>query len=261
MSDNKTRKRLASEEPELDPELGHANFGTAASQVDHHGIRSSSSSIDETTQNARGQSSSANNIHPSHDLLSDSNVSGEDLDASSSSEFESTDYDDDASDSSFEGGSTNTPTQHEDLTWQYTPWRREGRVVLIGEWKRGTHYSRDIVIGPDWPCTIVTYVIIFIFALFVIAYLADNIYELVAYSTVVALTLYSLSVVFLADPGLLRRYHHARKSNWTYCDHCSSFRMPGTVHCSTCQVCVAGYDHHCPVSNSHRAAVDELIFM
>ena len=49
------------------------------------------------------------------------------------------------------------------------------------------------------------------------------------------------------DPGLVRKYHHARSRKWTFCDHCQSFRPPKTVHCSTCQVCIAEYDHHCPV--------------
>ena len=58
----------------------------------------------------------------------------------------------------------------------------------------------------------------------------------------------SLLLLFLSDPGLVRKYHHARSRKWTFCDHCQSFRPPKTVHCSTCQVCIADYDHHCPVS-------------
>ena len=81
-------------------------------------------------------------------------------------------------------------------------------------------------------------------------YLAVLLVEQIIFDIVFAICIFGLTAVITADPGLDRKYHHARTRNWTYCDHCESFRPPGTVHCSTCQVCIAVYDHHCPVSKS-----------
>ena len=79
-------------------------------------------------------------------------------------------------------------------------------------------------------------------------YFAEYLAEKIIFDILIAICVFGLTAVVTADPGLVRKYHHARSRHWTYCDHCESFRPPGTVHCSTCQVCIAGYDHHCPVS-------------
>ena len=133
--------------------------------------------------------------------------------------------------------------------WQYTRFRTEGRVAICGEWTSRTKSHRYLVVGPDWPCVIMTYVAIIVPSVFVYLYLLENVVEKVIYFIILASTVFGLTAVFLADPGLVRKYHHARTRMWTFCDHCESFRPPGSVHCSTCQVCIAGYDHHCPVRN------------
>jgi len=60
-----------------------------------------------------------------------------------------------------------------------------------------------------------------------------------------SISIVALSVASCRDPGLDRKYQQARSKSWTYCDFCKSFRPPSTIHCSVCQVCVTGYDHHC----------------
>ncbi len=132
--------------------------------------------------------------------------------------------------------------------WKFVNFRHEGHVLVLGEWVSKTKSHRHMVIGPDWPCVIMTYVVICVPSVFVYLYLLNNTVEYVVFFIVLATTIFGLTSVFLADPGLVRKYHHARTRQWTFCDHCESFRPPGSVHCSTCQVCVAGYDHHCPVS-------------
>jgi hypothetical protein len=32
---------------------------------------------------------------------------------------------------------------------------------------------------------------------------------------------------------------------WRWCDFCNGFQPPDGAHCPQCNVCVAGYDHHC----------------
>lgn len=117
---------------------------------------------------------------------------------------------------------------------------------IFGEWLARTKSYRYLVIGPDWPCVLATYVIIVVPAVFVYLYLVNSLAEEIVFFIVFGLTIFGLTTVFVADPGLVRNYHHARSRHWTYCDHCESYRPPGTVHCSSCQVCIAGYDHHCP---------------
>ena len=36
------------------------------------------------------------------------------------------------------------------------------------------------------------------------------------------------------------------KSHWKWCDMCKVFQPPTGAHCTICNVCIIGYDHHCP---------------
>lgn len=130
--------------------------------------------------------------------------------------------------------------------WEFTLYRSDGKVHVFGEWIARTTSQRYAVIGPDWPCILVTYVIIIVPAILVYYYLTLYVAEKIMFDILFAVVIFGLTAVVSADPGLVRKYHHARSRHWTYCDHCESYRPPGTVHCSTCQVCIAGYDHHCP---------------
>jgi len=130
--------------------------------------------------------------------------------------------------------------------WTFSLYKVDGKVHILGEWIARTKSYRYAVIGPDWPCVIMTYIVIVVPSVFVYLYIVHTLAEEIIFFILFGLCIFGLTTVFIADPGLVRKYHHARSRHWTYCDHCESFRPPGTVHCSTCQVCVAGYDHHCP---------------
>lgn len=130
--------------------------------------------------------------------------------------------------------------------WILNCYKSEGKVHIFGEWTSKTKASRIIVIGPDWPCVIMTYVVIVLPSVYVYLYIVHDLAEEIIFFLLFGLVIFGLTTVFVADPGLVRKYHHARDRNWTYCDPCESFRPPHTVHCSSCQVCVASYDHHCP---------------
>ena len=129
--------------------------------------------------------------------------------------------------------------------WSYACYRSEGKVHIFGEWTSKTKASRMIVIGPDWPCVLMTYIVIVVPSVFVYLYIVHDLAEEIIFFLLFGLCIFGLTTVFVADPGLVRKYHHARDRNWTYCDPCESFRPPHTVHCSSCQVCVASYDVSC----------------
>jgi DHHC palmitoyltransferase len=132
--------------------------------------------------------------------------------------------------------------------WQFTRYRSEGKVHVFGEWISRTKSYRCIVIGPDWPCVLVTYLVIIFSSSYVYLHLVHNVMELIVFVVMFGGTIYGLTTVFIADPGLVRKCESASSPDWTYCDYCETFSPPRTIHCSTCQVCVTGYDHHLPVS-------------
>eukprot|EP00923_Selenidium_pygospionis_P055262 GHVN01096360.1.p1 GENE.GHVN01096360.1~~GHVN01096360.1.p1 ORF type:complete len:329 (+),score=41.27 GHVN01096360.1:268-1254(+) len=44
----------------------------------------------------------------------------------------------------------------------------------------------------------------------------------------------------------IRRKRARRPPLSSYCDICCLTPPPGSAHCEDCEVCIAGYDHHCP---------------
>lgn len=62
---------------------------------------------------------------------------------------------------------------------------------------------------------------------------------------------YLLTDVSLRDPGICLHKHipetvtPSEMSQWKWCDFCSVYQPPGGAHCPDCNVCIAGYDHHC----------------
>lgn len=133
-------------------------------------------------------------------------------------------------------------------SWRFTSYQTFGNLYILLEWLSNSKSIRVFIIGPDW-----VYYLLFLFVLgsfwLFVNRICSSFYVLkLIYSLVTILILFSSLCSFLYDPGVLRRYHHARSKFWTYCDQCSAFRPPKCVHCSICNVCIADYDHHCPVS-------------
>lgn len=100
--------------------------------------------------------------------------------------------------------------------WDFIFYRSDGRVHIIGEWVSRTKAHRYIVIGPDWACVAMTYIVIITPSVFVAIYLLVNLAEKIIYFILFGLCIFGLTTVFIADPGLVRKYHHARSRHWTY---------------------------------------------
>ena len=100
--------------------------------------------------------------------------------------------------------------------WEFIFYRSDGRVHIFGEWIARTKSMRTIVIGPDWACVAMTYLVIIVPSVFVSIYLLVNLPEQIIYFILLGLCIFGLTTVFIADPGLVRKYHHARSRHWTY---------------------------------------------
>lgn len=100
--------------------------------------------------------------------------------------------------------------------WEFVCYRSDGRVHIFGEWAARTKSQRYIVIGPDWACVAMTYIVIIVPSTFVSIYLLVNLAEKIIYFILFGLCIFGLTTVFIADPGLVRKYHHARSRHWTY---------------------------------------------
>lgn len=129
--------------------------------------------------------------------------------------------------------------------WKYTFYRMEGNLHIISEWTYKSESYRIAVIGPDYLYAFATLLFILLPSIFAYMFLLVATWSVVVYTMLFVVCMVSFFRIFISDPGILRKYNHARSSKWTYCDFCSSFRPRGCVHCSTCKACVSGYDHHC----------------
>ena len=125
------------------------------------------------------------------------------------------------------------------------------------------------VIGPHWfgPICVVGLETIATFYYYPLA--KNNVGAISAVICVMfyILGLFSLSLVSCSDPGIVNRLEDeinetvgkngyatvpkterniTARAGWRYCDLCSVYQPPGAMHCPECNVCVEGYDHHCP---------------
>lgn len=52
-----------------------------------------------------------------------------------------------------------------------------------------------------------------------------------------------------SEPGIASSGHEPEfetQIHERYCVECRIIREPTTMHCTYCDVCIYGYDHHCP---------------
>lgn len=66
-----------------------------------------------------------------------------------------------------------------------------------------------------------------------------------------ATSTFLLTDVSFRDPGICLDKHIPETASgdearqWRWCDFCNVFQPPDGAHCPDCNVCIAGYDHHC----------------
>lgn len=69
---------------------------------------------------------------------------------------------------------------------------------------------------------------------------------------VYSFALISYSLTAFKNPGILTNSWEIEMIEGSktdnFCRHCSIITETGSEHCFDCQVCVRGYDHHCPLS-------------
>lgn len=144
------------------------------------------------------------------------------------------------------------------------PYRIGGiTVVLPGLYERHGFGS----IGPHWLGTLCTAALLYAASYFYIyhAFLIGPVSGLICVGFTIQCSI-TLAMVAFRDPGVItpekqQRESHARGedgeyaglprdgrdlSDWRYCDLCSVYQPPAAAHCPDCNICIDGYDHHCP---------------
>jgi len=131
--------------------------------------------------------------------------------------------------------------------WSFQCLRREGNLRILGEWTSAKKAQvRLLVLGPDGWCVLATYFCLAAPCVLLLQWGIRSPVLRAAFIASAAACFLAMSYVVLSDPGAVRAYSRARTNKWRYCDHCESYRPPDAVHCSSCDVCISGYDHHCP---------------
>ena len=132
--------------------------------------------------------------------------------------------------------------------------------------KKGNYYSllfykNDplITIGPDWCYYLFLFSVTLLSFVTIFVYLGEHLSENIILIGTVLYSLHFLSYLIAAfsNPGIPsnNNYKEYNKNpvemSWSFirCSQCKSLvNLDGvlTFHCRICNVCIEGYDHHCP---------------
>jgi hypothetical protein len=114
------------------------------------------------------------------------------------------------------------------------------------------HSSGWGVLGPHWfgPACIWLILVVATHLCLRRAHHLGSISVWLCYGCMAAST-YLLTDVSFRDPGICMDREipphttNSEASQWRWCDFCNVYQPPDGSHCPECNVCVAGYDHHC----------------
>ena len=147
--------------------------------------------------------------------------------------------------------------------------KKVGNVIV---WNQTLYRKYKLgVVGPHWPGLIFTIGLLY----FASYYFTMKAYEEIGITSAVIciwLTIQSTVALFSVacrDPSIvmdsvkiseffghdyqnqgeysgLDNHTQGEEEGWRYCGACEVYQPPSAAHCPDCNVCVDGYDHHCP---------------
>ncbi len=111
-----------------------------------------------------------------------------------------------------------------------------------------------IIIGPHWYMIILVLVLItyIFYSILKTFWILSHIILIIIGFIIYFIFLFSYLFTALINPGLPKNEKEISdneiKKNYKYCDICFIYVKieTKTIHCEMCDICIEGYDHHCP---------------
>ena len=111
-----------------------------------------------------------------------------------------------------------------------------------------------LLIGPQWPLYFFFSIITSIFIIFFIRTFWDKLNLFFKFMGILVYTTFIISYTytFLINPGYPKQNKESKsghpRNKYKYCNKCKIWvrNDNNTCHCPECNICIEGFDHHCP---------------